>query len=94
MAEPTRQTSTRILISPDQKDQRRSWPDPRDPTEIMWRATYAPDSITKEDLRWLVDRASTYAHIFEITQKQFLPSHAAIREHLRTYPTSSGKGSS
>jgi hypothetical protein len=84
VAEQTQQVGSHIHISPDVREDARAWPDPRDPAEIIWRATYAPGALTPTELRWLAVRASSYAHIFELTQREFLPTHAAIRAHVRT----------
>lgn len=91
MTEPTRAYGAQnIVISPDNPDFRRVWPDPRAPFaepddrhSLVWRATYAPESVTQDEVRQLVRIATAYAHIFETSQRGFRPTHAAIRAHLR-----------
>lgn len=89
MSEPTKTVPTRIVISPDDPNRRRSWPDPRAAGDIAWRATHLPDSITRTDLLQLVSVVSAYQFIFSISQRQFLPTHAAIRAALAGAPTQS-----
>jgi hypothetical protein len=82
MAEPTKQVGSRIVISPGNKEQLRSWPDPTIAAEACWKAWHAPQHMTVAEIRRLVSAAQSYAYIFEISQKAFLPTHAAIRAHL------------
>lgn len=91
MAEPTEQRGSHIAISPAVPALARSWPDPRDTRDVLWRAAHARDSLTAEDIRWLAQRASAYTHIFELTQQQFLPTHSAIRAHLRDKAVPAGR---
>lgn len=86
MSEPTRTVpgGRYIVISPDDKERRRTWPDPRDPAEVGWRATHNPDSVTRADLLWLVSVLDAYRQVFAISQREFLPTHAAIRGAVRT----------
>lgn len=83
MPEPTKTVpGGYLVISPDDRERRRTWPDPRELDDVTWRAIYSPDSITPADLRRLVSVASSYGHIFEISQREFLPTHSAIRAAL------------
>lgn len=82
MPEPSTITGGRIVISPDDPTRRRTWPDPRAAAEASWRAVYSPAALTREDLHLLTSVAGAYAYIFEVPQRTFLPSHAAIRAAL------------
>jgi hypothetical protein len=85
MPEPTKRVPGRIVISPDDKARSRSWPDPRLlDDDLVWKVQHNPDHLTRLELRRLMDMASTYAYIFSIPQRSFLPTHAAIRAHLAT----------
>lgn len=99
MSEPTKQVSGRIVISPDSKSRSRSWPDPRLlDDDLIWKTQHHPELLTALELRVLVDMASTYAYIFSIPQRSFLPTHAAIRAHLAApalgldHPAGRGEG--
>lgn len=82
MSEPTKTVPTRIVISPDDPNRRRSWPDPRAVEDIAWRATHLPDTITHTDLLQLASVVSAYQQVFAISQRDFLPTHSAIRAAL------------
>lgn len=82
MPEATKTVPTRIVISPDDPERRRSWPDPRALEDAAWRATHCPDSITRSDLLVLAGVVSAYRDIFAMPQRQFLPTHSAIRAAL------------
>lgn len=83
MAEPTKQVNGGyIVISPDDDRRSRTWPGPKRAGELEWKARYAPTSMTRSELLFLASVAHAYRHIFSISQREFLPSHAAIRAHL------------
>lgn len=82
MAEPTRQVGARIHISPDNAKLRRSWPDPRATTAARWKAHHDPSNLTVDEIRCLAEAAEAYTHMFEVSQRDLLPSHAAIRAHI------------
>lgn len=83
MAEPTKQVPGRIVINPRDPKRSRSWPDPaRITDELFWQAKRDPSGLTREQVQTLCDAASAYAYIFSIPQRQFLPTHSAIRAHL------------
>jgi hypothetical protein len=79
MTEPTRTIPGRIVVSPDDPERRRSWPDPRVLDHVIWAARYSPESLDHNNLRLLATVAEAYRHIFSISQRAFLPTHAAIR---------------
>ncbi len=83
MPEPTKRLpSGYIVISPDDPKLRRTWPDPSALDDVCWRAVYSPDSLTTADLMKLVSVAGAYGAVFERSQREFLPTHAAVRAAL------------
>lgn len=58
------------------------WPDPTGTRDARWRVWHAPDTVTVADMRALARAAETYDFMFQIPQRQLLPTHAAIRAHL------------
>jgi hypothetical protein len=82
VTEPTKIVPGYIIISPDDPECRRTWPDPRASEEARWKASHDPTALTLAEIRQLATAAQTYAHIFGISQRQFLPTHSAIRAAL------------
>lgn len=75
-----------ITISPDDPERRRTWPDPRASEEARWKASHNPEALTVAEIRQLATAARTYAYIFGIAQRDFLPTHSAIRAALAADP--------
>lgn len=89
MPEPTKTVpGGHLVISPDNRERRRTWPDPRELDDVMWRAAHNPALLTPADLRQLVSVASAYAYIFSVPQRTFLPTHSAIRAAMSEESTS------
>jgi hypothetical protein len=82
MAESTKQVPGRIVISPDDPRRSRTWPDPAELAELSWSCRYAPEEISRRDMLLLASAVDAYRHIFAMPQREFLPTHAAIRAHL------------
>lgn len=80
MAEPTKQVNGGyIVISPDDDRRSRTWPGPARAAELEWKARYSPTAMTRSELLFLASVAHAYCHIFSVPQREFLPTHAAIR---------------
>jgi hypothetical protein len=83
MAEPIKDLGSHLVISPEDRSKQRTWPNPVQVQDLVWRLLYAPSAITAQDRVMAASFLSAYAHIFSLSQREFLPTHAAVREHLR-----------